>query len=32
VLEEPQCDKFLSKPFSNAAFLAAVRELLFSRE
>jgi two-component system cell cycle sensor histidine kinase/response regulator CckA len=32
VLEEPQCDKFLSKPFSNAAFLAAVRELLFSSE
>ena len=31
VLEHPECSKFLSKPFTNAVFLAAVRELLSSR-
>jgi two-component system cell cycle sensor histidine kinase/response regulator CckA len=31
VLEEPHCDQFLAKPFTNAAFLNAVRELLSSR-
>ena len=27
-LEHPQCDDFLSKPFTNAAFLAAVKQLM----
>lgn len=32
VLEDVHCHKFLSKPFTNAEFLAAVRDLISSGE